>query len=115
MSTAADAPPEPLPDVVLGHVPGRRFSLAVPVKRRTGAFTVALILFVFVAGWTAGLESHAQVINRTRTIHLTPKQAVAKMTAAEIVKAWGKPDSTQAGPSGTTCFVYQSRRVVICG
>lgn len=88
----------------------------IPVAHRFTLIYLALAVFVFVAGAAASLGMRASVVTHVQRVHAT----YAAGTAAQVVAAWGKPDSQVPGAqvnqalAGTTCAVYQSKRAIIC-
>lgn len=88
----------------------------IPVAHRLGLIYLALAALVFVAGGAASLGVRAKTVTRIQHVHAT----YAAGTPAEVVAAWGKPDSQVDGAqvnqalAGTTCAIYQSKRAIIC-
>ena len=67
----------------------------------------------FIGGAFLTLDFKTVTVRQTRTVTLTPAQAVSRMTARQIVAALGHPDQTQT-QNGVTCDLWQSRGIEVC-
>lgn len=89
---------------------------ALEVKHRIAVLYGAFGALVLAAGFMAGYFQHGlRIKTETRQVQVAPK------TLAALVKAWGKPDQQidgsqiNQGLQGSTCYLYQSRKVLLCG
>lgn len=72
-----------------------------------------LVIPAFIGGMFLAFNMRAVTIHQTRTVTLSPAQAVQRMSGAEIVRALGRPDQQQA-QNGVTCGVWASKGIEVC-
>ena len=85
----------------------------VPNKLKVDLVAYALIPFAFIGGAFLALNFKTVTIHQTRTVTLTPTQAVARMSGKQLVAALGKPTQVQT-QNGITCGVWQSKQIEVC-
>lgn len=88
----------------------------VPVHIRVDFVYLLLVVAAFGAGAAASLAMRAPTITRVQHVGATVKAG----SPAEVASAWGKPDATVPGAqvnsqlAGLTCYVWQSKRAILC-
>lgn len=85
----------------------------IPPRLRIGGITWILYALLWASAFYVGWMVKAPVIHRTRVVHLTSRQELARASAGDIEKAWGQPSHTSKSGS-LTCSIYDGKRAVIC-
>lgn len=88
----------------------------IPNHTKVEVAAYLLVPFAFIGG--AFLALNFKTVTVTRTVHVGVPLAAA--SAAKVAQAWGKPDQAIPGAqvnqnlSGVTCYLWQSKRALLC-